>query len=79
MTRHGEVVDHYAERLEVSDTNIGEVMKQLDEENLLIIMANHGNDPTIGHSQHTRERVPLLIYRKGLKFKFVLPSSFTPK
>jgi len=28
-------------------------------------MADHGNDPNIGHSKHTRERVPLLVYKKG--------------
>lgn len=67
LAGHGEDVGRYADRLEVSDTNIGEVMKRLDEEDLLIVMADHGNDPTIGHSQHTRERVPLLIYRKGLE------------
>ncbi|AEB30187.1 hypothetical protein CAR_c15280 [Carnobacterium sp. 17-4] len=67
LAGHGEDVNRYADRLEVSDTNIGEVMKRLDEEDLLIVMADHGNDPTIGHSQHTRERVPLLIYRKGLE------------
>lgn len=67
LAGHGEDVDRYADRLEVSDTNIGEVMKQLNEEDILIVMADHGNDPTIGHSQHTRERVPLLVYRKGLE------------
>lgn len=67
LAGHGEDVDRYADRLEVSDTNIGEVMERLHEEDLLIVMADHGNDPTIGHSQHTRERVPLLVYRKGLE------------
>lgn len=67
LAGHGEDVDRYADRLEVSDTNIGEVMERLHEEDILIVMADHGNDPTIGHSQHTRERVPLLVYRKGLE------------
>lgn len=31
-----------------------------------MIMADHGNDPNIGHSKHTRERVPLLVYKKGI-------------
>lgn len=69
LAGHGEDVDRYADRLEVSDKNIGEVIKLLNEEDILIVMADHGNDPTIGHSQHTRERVPLLIYRKGLEGK----------
>lgn len=67
LAGHGEDVERYADRLEVSDKNIGEVIKLLNEEDILIVMADHGNDPTIGHSQHTRERVPLLIYRKGLE------------
>lgn len=33
----------------------------MEEEDILIIMADHGNDPTIGHSNHTREYVPLMI------------------
>lgn len=67
LAGHGEDVERYANRLELSDKNIGEIMKQLDEEDILIVMADHGNDPTIGHSQHTRERVPLLVFRKGLE------------
>lgn len=67
LAGHAEDVDRYADRLEISDKNIGEVITFLDEDDILIIMADHGNDPTIGHSQHTRERVPLLIYRKGLE------------
>lgn len=69
LAGHGEDVERYADRLEVSDRNIGEVVKLLDKEDILIIMADHGNDPTIGHSQHTRERVPLLVYQKGLEGK----------
>ena len=30
-------------------------------------MADHGNDPNIGHNKHTRENVPLLVYRKGVR------------
>lgn len=71
LAGHSEDVERYADRLEVSDKNIGQVIKLLDEDDILIVMADHGNDPTIGHSQHTRERVPLLIYRKGLEGKEV--------
>ena len=39
----------------------------LSEDDILIVQADHGNDPDIGNSKHTRECVPLLIYRKGLK------------
>lgn len=66
LAGHAEDVERYADRLEVSDRRIAELMPLLNEEDILIVTADHGNDPTIGHSQHTRERVPLLIYRKGL-------------
>ncbi|SUX68135.1 putative mutase [Citrobacter freundii] len=33
---------------------------------VLVVMADHGNDPTIGHSHHTREVVPVLVYQQGL-------------
>lgn len=69
LAGHGEDVEKYGDRLEVSDENIGHVIELLNEEDILIVMADHGNDPTIGHSQHTREQVPLLIYRKGLEGK----------
>lgn len=66
LAGHGEDVERYADRLEVSDKRIAELLPLLTEKDILIVTADHGNDPTIGHSQHTRERVPLLIYKKGL-------------
>ena len=42
-------------------------MKELQEEDILLVMADHGNDPTIGHSRHTREMVPLLVYGPKVK------------
>jgi phosphopentomutase len=65
LAGHAEDTARYADRLTVSDKGLGELMKELNEEDVLIVMADHGNDPTIGHSNHTRERVPLLIYKKG--------------
>ncbi|MGY3161465.1 phosphopentomutase [Ewingella americana] len=38
----------------------------MQPEDLLVVIADHGNDPTIGHSRHTREQVPLLVYQHGL-------------
>ncbi len=67
LAGHAENVDRYADRLEVSDKRIKELIPLLNEEDILIVTADHGNDPTIGHSQHTREYVPLLIYRKGME------------
>lgn len=66
LAGHGENVDRYADRLEVADKRIAELIPLLKEEDILIVTADHGNDPTIGHSQHTRERVPLLVWRAGM-------------
>lgn len=55
----------YKEILEIADRNLSEIISLLDEKDLLIVMADHGNDPEIGHNRHTREYVPLLAYQKG--------------
>ncbi|WP_277631173.1 phosphopentomutase [Atopococcus tabaci] len=67
LAGHGEDVARYADRLEVCDPYIGELKRMLKDDDVLIVMADHGNDPTIGHSQHTRERVPLLVAKPGLQ------------
>ena len=69
LAGHAEDTEKYADRLEVSDRRIGELLLEMREGDLLIVMADHGNDPTIGHSNHTRERVPLLIYSPGVQGK----------
>jgi len=55
----------YIDVLNIADRRIGEVIDLLNEEDILVIMADHGNDPTIGHTRHTRENVPILIYKKN--------------
>lgn len=57
----------YADRLRVADECIGRIRKALTPDDYLIVMADHGNDPTIGHPHHTREYVPLLISHAGAK------------
>ena len=37
-------------------------METMGEDDILVVMADHGNDPTIGHPHHTRECVPLMIW-----------------
>ena len=63
---HMEDVDHYANILELCDRHTGQLIEELNAEDILIITADHGNDPTIGHSNHTRERTPVLAYRRGI-------------
>ncbi|WP_426350389.1 phosphopentomutase [Alloiococcus sp. CFN-8] len=64
---HGEDVEGYAEKLTIADKYIGEILQLITKDDILLVMADHGNDPTIGHSHHTREMVPLLIYSKDFK------------
>ena len=66
LSGHAENSERYAEILKICDKYIGKVIEKISDEDILIITADHGNDPTIGHSQHTREKVPILIYRKNL-------------
>ncbi|MDO1604949.1 phosphopentomutase [Lactobacillus sp. YT155] len=61
----------YADVIEIADKKIEEVMKLYTDDDILIIMADHGDDPTIGFEQHTRERVPIMIYKDGLKNKYI--------
>ncbi|MDV2884195.1 phosphopentomutase [Alkalihalophilus pseudofirmus] len=55
----------YGEALEQFDRQLEEVFAQLRENDLLIITADHGNDPTHPGTDHTREYVPLLVHYKG--------------
>ena len=55
----------YARALEDFDRRVPELLGRLGEEDLLILTADHGNDPTFPGTDHTREYVPVLLYRKG--------------
>lgn len=65
LAGHGEDVARYADRLRAADEVIGRIRAALKPEDVLVVMADHGNDPTIGHPHHTREHVPLLISHAG--------------
>ncbi|MCE5222525.1 MAG: phosphopentomutase [Clostridium sp.] len=56
----------YSEELEKFDINLGKVLSKLKEDDLLIITADHGNDPTYKGSDHTREFVPFLSYSPSM-------------
>ena len=55
----------YAKCLEEFDGQLQEFLEKITEEDLVIITADHGNDPTAPGSDHTREYVPLIVYRKN--------------
>ncbi|MGD6853490.1 phosphopentomutase [Bacillus infantis] len=56
----------YGKALEEYDARLPEVFDKLKEDDLLIITADHGNDPVHPGTDHTREYVPLLAYSKGM-------------
>ena len=56
----------YARCLEDFDRMLGGLLEELQADELLMITADHGNDPTAKGSDHTREEVPLLVYSPGL-------------
>lgn len=64
---HRRDVKGYKQALESFDSQLGELMNELNEDDLLIITADHGNDPTFKGTDHTREYVPVLVYSKSLK------------
>ena len=67
----------YAEELERFDQKLGELLSLLREEDLLIITADHGNDPTYKGTDHTREKVPFLSYSPEFKESSRLPEAET--
>ena len=63
---HRRDVEGYKRALEEFDNDLGKLIPLLNENDLLIVSADHGNDPTWKGTDHTREYVPVLVYSKGL-------------
>ena len=57
--------DGYGKHLEWFDSELAKLLPKLREDDLLIVTADHGNDPTWVGTDHTRERVPVLVYGVG--------------
>lgn len=67
----------YGRGLEEFDGRLPEIMSAMDEEDILIINADHGCDPTFKGTDHTREYIPVLVYGSGIKpVNFGTRSSF---
>ena len=64
---HRRNVQGYAEELERFDQKLGQLMQTLGEEDLLILTADHGNDPTYTGTDHTREKVPFLAWSPSME------------
>ena len=63
---HRRNVDGYGKEIEKFDKNLGILLKELKESDLLILTADHGNDPTYIGTDHTREYVPFLAYSPSM-------------
>ncbi|WP_379966652.1 phosphopentomutase [Ectobacillus sp. sgz5001026] len=63
----------YGEALQEYDERLSEVLDTLKDDDLLIITADHGNDPVHAGTDHTREYVPLLVYSPSMKEGKELP------
>ena len=74
---HRRNVNGYARELEKFDQKLGELEKQLREDDLVILTADHGNDPTYTGTDHTREKVPFLAFSPSMIKKGGLPETDT--
>lgn len=70
---HRRDVEGYANALAEFDKYLPNIVNSLKEDDLLIITADHGNDPTYIGTDHTRENVPVLIFSRSFKERGELP------
>lgn len=64
---HRRNVEGYGRALEEFDNYLSDLIDNLGEKDLMMVTADHGNDPSFKGSDHTREMVPLLMFSKSLK------------
>jgi phosphopentomutase len=64
---HRNDIEGYARNLERFDSRLSELLPQLRPDDLLVVTADHGNDPTTPSTDHSREHVPLLVYGAGTR------------
>ena len=64
---HRRDVEAYAQCLRDFDEFLPKILNELNENDLLMITADHGCDPTYSGTDHTRERVPILAWRRGMQ------------
>ncbi len=64
---HRRDVNGYARELEKFDVNLGKLLDKIHGDDLLILTADHGNDPTYTGTDHTREKVPFLAYSPSME------------
>ena len=64
---HRRDVDGYADALEYFDARLPEILDLVQEDDVLVLCADHGCDPTRKGTDHTREHIPVLVYGAGVK------------
>ena len=64
---HRNNVEGYAKALEYFDNKLPEIFEAMNEDDLLIITADHGNDPSTPSTDHDREYIPILVFGKNIK------------
>ena len=64
---HRRDIKGYAEAIKYFDNYLSSIKEKLNNDDLLIITADHGNDPSYRGTDHTRENIPVLIYSKSFK------------
>lgn len=67
----------YGEEIQRFDEKLGELLPKLREDDLLILTADHGNDPTYTGTDHTREKVPFIAYSPSMEGGNALPEQET--
>ena len=66
---HRNDIEGYKNAILEIDEFLPKIIENLNENDLLIITADHGCDPTVEGTDHTREKVPVLIYNKNIQPK----------
>lgn len=74
---HRRNVEGYGKEIEKFDEKLGVLLECLSQDDLLILTADHGNDPTYKGTDHTREYVPFLAYSKRMQAGGSLPEAET--
>jgi phosphopentomutase len=63
----------YGKEIELFDRKLGQLIEKLESNDLVILTADHGNDPTFMGTDHTRENVPFIAYSPSMKKVGSLP------
>ena len=64
---HRNNIEGYAKALEYFDNKLPEIISNMKDTDILIITADHGNDPSTPSTDHSREYIPILVYGKNVK------------